>query len=320
MTTQIRADDDRPKEVRLGRMVLLSGFVHVGVLGVLYTHGESRHSTPLPAHTYTVSLIAPAVVAPVAEPRPLEPVPPRAEIPPPPPAPPRAEVLPPEPEPPKLEPVKEEPPPKPTVEKPEVKKPKVQIAEKKPSQPAVRPQPEKEEKKPVVEKKPEPPVEEPAAEPPVPKTVEKPEPKKKEETAAPQKPSVEESPTDEQRDRQILAALDKVRSRVKPAAGTAVRGLPFLLYTRQVKQQVRDSWIVAQEKPGVSAVVRFGILPSGDIVAIELARGSGDRVFDESVLRAVKKADPLPPPPEAYRHEFTRQKVEVVFGETRAIR
>lgn len=315
MTTQVRADDDRPKEVRLGRMVLLSGFVHVGVLGVLYTHGESRHSTPLPAHTYTVSLIAPAAVTPAAEPRPPEPVPPRAEIPPP-----QAEVLPPEPEPPKLEPVKEEPPPKPTVEKPEAKKPKVQIAEKKPPQPAVRPQPEKEEKKPVVEKKPEPPVEEPAAEPPVPKTVEKPEPEKKEETAAPQKPPVEESPTDEQRDRQILAALDKVRSRVKPAAGTAVRGLPFLLYTRQVKQRVRDSWIVAQEKPGVSAVVRFGILPSGDIVAIELARGSGDRVFDESVLRAVKKADPLPPPPEAYRHEFTRQKVEVVFGETRAIR
>lgn len=318
MSTQVRADDDRPKEVRLGRMVLLSGFVHVGVLGVLYTHGESRHSTP-PAQTYTVSLIAPAAVTPAGEPRPPKPVPPRTEIPPPPPAPPRAEVLPPEPEPPKLEPVKEEPPPKPTVEKPEAEKPKVQVAEKRPPQPAVQSQPEKEEKKPVVEKKPEPPVEEPPAEPPVPKTVEKPEPKK-EETAAPQKPPVEESPTDEQRDRRILAALDKVRSRVKPAAGTAVRGLPFLLYTRQVKQRVRESWIVAREKPGVSAVVRFGILPSGDIVAIELARGSGDRVFDESVLRAVKKADPLPPPPEAYRHEFTRQKVEVVFGETRAVR
>ena len=320
MSTQVRADDDRPKEARLGRMVLLSGFVHVGVLGVLYTHGESRHSTPPPAHTYTVSLIAPTAVAPVEEPRPPESVPPRAEIPPPPPTPPRAEALPPEPEQPKLEPVKEEPPPKPTAEKPEAEKPKVQVAEKKPPQPAVQPRPEKEEKKPVVEKKPEPPVEEPAAEPPAPKTVEKPEPKKKAETAAPQKPPVEESPTDEQRDRRILAALDKVRSRVKPAAGTAVRGLPFLLYTRQVKQRVRESWIVAREKPGVSAVVRFGILPSGDIVAIELARGSGDRVFDESVLRAVKKADPLPPPPEAYRHEFTRQKVEVVFGETRAAR
>ena len=85
-----------------------------------------------------------------------------------------------------------------------------------------------------------------------------------------------------------------------------------------MKQRVRESWIVAQQKPGASAVVRFGILPSGDIVAIELARGSGDWVFDESVIRAVKKADPLPPPPEAYRHEFTRQKIEVVFGETRA--
>ena len=307
MSKQVRPDDDRSKDARLGRMVLLSGFVHVGVLGVLYTHGESRHSAPLPPQTYTVSLVAPAAVETA-------------------PAPPQAEVLLPEPEPPELEPQKKEEPPKPTVEKPEPEEPEVQVTEKKPQPPAAQPQPEplKKDEKTVVEKKPEPAVEEPAAEPPAPKIAEKPEPEKKAEVPQKppaQKPPVEESPTDEQRDRQILAALDKVRSRVEPAtpaAGTAVRGLPFLLYTRQVKQRVRESWIVAQQKPGTSAVVRFGILPSGDIVAIELARGSGDRVFDESVIRAVKKANPLPPPPEAYRHEFTRQKIEVVFGETRA--
>ncbi len=302
MSRQSRSDDDRPKDARLGRMVLLSGFVHVGMLGVLYTHGESRHSTPLPPQTYTVSLVAPAAVEPA-------------------PVPPQAEVLPPEPEPPELEPQKKEEPLKPTVEKPELEKPEVQVTEKKSQPPAVQPRPEplKKDEKTVVEKKPEPAVEEPAAEPPTPEVAEKPEPEKKAEV--PQKPPPEESPTDEQRDRQILAALEKVRSRVKPAtpaAGTAVRGLPFLLYTRQVKQRVRESWIVAQQKPGTSAVVRFGILPSGDIVAIELAQGSGDRVFDESVIRAVKKANPLPPPPEAYRHEFTRQKIEVVFGDTRA--
>ena len=301
MSKQSRSDDGRPKDARLGRMVLLSGFVHVSVLGVLYTHGESRHSEPLLPQTYTVALVAPPATLRRPEP-----------------APPPAAAPSPEPAPPEIQPKKEEPP-KPTVEKPEVKKPKVQVTEKKPEQPAVQPQPEV-EKKVVVEQKPKPAVEEPAAEPPAPKTAEKPEPKKKAE--APQKPSVEESPTDEQRDRRILAALEKVRGRVEtaaPAAGTAIRGLPFLLYTSQVKQRVRESWIVAQQKPGASAVVRFGILPSGDIVAIELARGSGDRVFDESVIRAVKKADPLPPPPEAYRHEFTRQKIEVVFGETRAM-
>ena len=296
MSKQARSDDGRPKDARLGRMVLLSGFVHVGVLGVLYTHGESRHSEPLLPQTYTVSLVAPPATLHRPEP-----------------APPPAAAPPPEPAPPEIQPKKVEPP-KPKVEKPAPEKPKVQVTEKKPQQPAVQPRP-KVEKKIVVEKKPEPAVEEP----PAPKTAEKPEPKKKAE--APQKPSVEEGPTDEQRDRRILAALEKVRGRVEtaaPAAGTAIRGLPFLLYTSQVKQRVRESWIVAQQKPGASAVVRFGILPSGDIVAIELARGSGDRVFDESVIRAVKKADPLPPPPEAYRHEFTRQKIEVVFGETRA--
>lgn len=308
MSRQARSDDDRPKDARLGRMVLLSGLVHVGVLGVLYTHGESRHSEPLPPQTYTVSLIAPAAVEPA-------PAPSQPQL-----APPPTEVLPPEPEPPELEPPKKEDPPKPTAEKPEPEKPKVQVTEEKPQPLAVQPEPLEKDEKIVVEKKPEPAVEEPAAEPPAPKAAEKPAPEK-EKAEVPEKPPVEEGPTDEQRDRQILAALEKVRGRVKPAtpaAGTALRGLPFLLYTRQVKQQVRKSWIVAQQKPGTSAVVRFGILPSGDIVAIELARGSGDRVFDESVIRAVKKANPLPPPPEAYRHEFTRQKIEVVFGETRA--
>ena len=51
---------------------------------------------------------------------------------------------------------------------------------------------------------------------------------------------------------------------------------------------------------------------------VELAERSGDIVFDESAMRAVRKAHPLPPPPEAYRNEFTRQKIEVVFGEPAA--
>jgi TonB family protein len=51
---------------------------------------------------------------------------------------------------------------------------------------------------------------------------------------------------------------------------------------------------------------------------VELAESSGDRAFDQTVLRAVRKANPLPPPPEAYREEFLTQKVEITFsGEER---
>ena len=83
---------------------------------------------------------------------------------------------------------------------------------------------------------------------------------------------------------------------------------------------MKQSWIVAEHKSGLTAVVRFGILANGEVVEVELVERSGDIVFDESAMRAVRKANPLPPPPEAYRNEFTRQKIEVVFGETRDVR
>jgi len=64
----------------------------------------------------------------------------------------------------------------------------------------------------------------------------------------------------------------------------------------------------------LTATVRFGVQPDGEVFAIELVKRSGDRAFDESVVRAVNKANPLPPPPQTYQQEFATQKVEVTFG------
>lgn len=147
----------------------------------------------------------------------------------------------------------------------------------------------------------------------------------------------------EEREKRILAALERVRKQVQgreegggvgsrnenkvsgsgpPTLGGApgegggglVRGLEFILYTEQVKRRVKENWIVAEKKPGLAAIVRFGIEADGRVVDVELVQPSGDRAFDESTLRAVRSASPLPPPPSAYVHEFATQKVEVAFG------
>jgi colicin import membrane protein len=95
-------------------------------------------------------------------------------------------------------------------------------------------------------------------------------------------------------------------------------GAEFLAYTQHIKQRVKEAWIVTERKPGLSAVVRFGVDTTGEVLEVELAESSGDRAFDQTVLRAVRKANPLPPPPEAYREEFLTQKVEITFsGEER---
>ena len=93
-----------------------------------------------------------------------------------------------------------------------------------------------------------------------------------------------------------------------------IRGAEVLVYYNQLQERVKESWIVTERKPGLSAVIRFGVQPNGEIFAIELVESSGDKAFDQSVLRAVNKANPLPPPPPAYQREFAVQKVEITFG------
>lgn len=141
------------------------------------------------------------------------------------------------------------------------------------------------------------------------------------------------------RERDIAKAVDRVREGVsdreepgketkkKPAAaGTnteregdghvakaKVYGPEFLAYTEDIKQRVKDNWIVVDRKPSLTAVVQFGVEADGGVVDVELVEPSGDRSFDQSALRAVRNAR-LPPPPEAYREDFATQKVHMTFG------
>ncbi len=301
--------DTPPQDKRLGRMVMLSGLLHAGLLLALVSAADPPQSKPWTPQSYTVSLVAPAALGLAPEPPPA-PRPKKVESA-------AVESLPkPKPEPPKVEVKKPKTEKKPKAVKSKKKK-NVQIASKK------KPPPKKASLKTAVKK---------------PQT-QKPEQAKK----PPPQPSTPKEPegqrlSAEDREQQIVAALKKIRQRVQAdqrqtaepshstsasgggGGGDTLRGLPFILYTQEVKQRVKQSWIVAEHKSGLTAVVRFGILANGEVVGVELAERSGDIVFDESAMRAVRKAHPLPPPPEAYRNEFTRQKIEVVFGEPQRAR
>ncbi len=290
-------------------MVMLSGLLHAGLLLALVSAADPPQSKPWTPQSYTVSLVVPAALRLTPEPPPA-PRPKKVES---------AAVAPlpkPKPQPPKVESQKPKTEKKPKVVKPKKKK-SVKIASKK------KPPPKKAPLKTAV-KKPQ---------------AKKPEQAKKSPPQSSSPKELEEQRLSaEDRDQQIVAALEKVRQRVQAdrrqttetspstsasgggGGGDTLRGLPFILYTQEVKWRVKQSWIVAEHKSGLTAVVRFGILANGEVVGVELAERSGDVVFDESAMRAVRKANPLPPPPEAYRNEFTRQKVEVVFGETQRVR
>jgi len=177
----------------------------------------------------------------------------------------------------------------------------------KPAPPPPKPPPEKKEVAlpPKKEEKPQP----PKKEPPRPE-VAKPEPKpEKKEPPPPPQPD----PAQEKALEDVLARLEKdlsakEREEAKPSGGGAAAGwkqrqeeIRNHEYYDQVERRVRENWIPPRTlEPGggdVMTVVSIALLPDGRVLESFIEESSGDPLFDQSVMRALLKASPLPPPP-----------------------
>jgi len=96
--------------------------------------------------------------------------------------------------------------------------------------------------------------------------------------------------------------------------GGIVKGVEFLIYRNRMLYFIRERWTWVGKRTDLEVTVRFGIQESGEIVGLRVIQSSGDPSYDDSVFRAVKKASPLPPPPENYRKDF--MDVELTFRPT----
>jgi len=87
----------------------------------------------------------------------------------------------------------------------------------------------------------------------------------------------------------------------RKAAEAAVSAQARLLasYVDKIRAKVRR-FIV--EPPGVTptATAEFDVvlIPGGDVLSVKLRRSSGNTLYDEAVERAIRRAEPLPIPPE----------------------
>ncbi len=102
---------------------------------------------------------------------------------------------------------------------------------------------------------------------------------------------------------------------IPAAAGTAVTGTSGLggrraleitdIYKIEIALQVERHWAFSQQVAGdarsLQASIVFRVLPNGDISDIRFTQKSGNAYFDDSVYKAVVKADPVSPHPEAIR-------------------
>lgn len=94
----------------------------------------------------------------------------------------------------------------------------------------------------------------------------------------------------------------------KPAGERSVSGEALSLarstYYAEVWDRIRKEWALPDElvshKGNLGATIIIRIRRDGKILEARFEKRSGDKFFDESVWRAVWKADPLPPFPEIY--------------------
>jgi len=93
--------------------------------------------------------------------------------------------------------------------------------------------------------------------------------------------------------------------------GGIVKGMEFIIYQNRMLNSIKDNWAWVGQRSNLKVVVHFSIKENGEISGLKIVQPSGDASYDESVLRAVKKSSPLPPPPESSRKDFA--DVELTF-------
>jgi TonB family protein len=86
----------------------------------------------------------------------------------------------------------------------------------------------------------------------------------------------------------------------------------FLLYYKTVQDQIKKAWTFTGGSNDLTATVNFAIGPDGTLTGLKIGTSSNDSTFDDSVLRAIRRAAPFPAPPEKFRDQFS-SGIEAVF-------
>jgi colicin import membrane protein len=115
--------------------------------------------------------------------------------------------------------------------------------------------------------------------------------------------------------RQLDSAIERIRKRVTIGStgavetgeggtggpSTNVMSIKFKIYYNLLWQRIRSVWVLPEEALGgqknLETIIAIRIARDGQIEDIQFEKKSGNPYLDESALRAIKKANPLPPLP-----------------------
>ncbi|MDZ7379793.1 MAG: TonB C-terminal domain-containing protein [candidate division KSB1 bacterium] len=79
-----------------------------------------------------------------------------------------------------------------------------------------------------------------------------------------------------------------------------IAGIRLRSYEALIQEKVRNAWMKPPQAKGLEATVYLAIDRTGRVEQLRFVRKSGNALFDDSLQRAIKQAEPLPPVPEDY--------------------
>jgi TonB family protein len=106
---------------------------------------------------------------------------------------------------------------------------------------------------------------------------------------------------------QIQQAIDDVRNRVNsnpspqakaaPSASSAVSSSQMNAYYALIWSRIKSQWALPRgilQSDNLEAIIDVKILRDGTVSRLEIEKSSGNRYFDQSAVKAVRKASPFP--------------------------
>ncbi len=107
-------------------------------------------------------------------------------------------------------------------------------------------------------------------------------------------------------DRAIENLRKKVQASSAMSSGTVEVSMKMRVYYSIIWSKIKGKWALPEGiLPGenIESVIGAKILKGGAVTNLSFEKRSGNRYFDESAMRAIKKASPFPPLPEWIKEE-----------------
>jgi colicin import membrane protein len=129
---------------------------------------------------------------------------------------------------------------------------------------------------------------------------------------------------DEKRKDRIERQIAELEARVQETAGTGLTGadadsgITIRIYQMEVENRIKDNWsypvalLGPKSEKDLEAIVVVRVRNNGTILKFWFKRESSNVMFNQSVLKAIERSDPLPQFPEGYRK--TDDEIEINFN------